>query len=185
MKGLFMDWENELIKICLENGIEPILGMSGERLLIVPKMPNEDLKQKIREIVPSELQYKFIEGPKIMTTEGLRMILSYCGVKSAFMKRENHTLNISITSDSPHLTEQDSEVWPVIDKLLTTDAFIEGYEIKVNDKIMATYNRQVEKAIASRTLTIERDVCPSKDDILNLRITLENCKDVSDFINSL
>jgi hypothetical protein len=176
-------WQTEFETICRQNSIEPLTN-GNMLLLIVPKMPKEDIKQKIREIVPSELELQYQEGPKIVTTESLKILFTNVGAKSASVKFIGHTMIIDILCDSEALTSEDSPVWLSLTALLKNDAFILAWKVIVNGKVMSEFDHRINKAISSRSAP-ERDICPTLDEILDLRITLENCKDVNDFIKSL
>jgi hypothetical protein len=52
--------------------------------------------------------------------------------------------------------------------------------VKEHDVKKAT---MIKKALANRPT--DRNFCPTKDEILNLKITLGKTQDVNDFINSL
>lgn len=178
-----MSWELEFNQLCSENAIEPILD-GNKFLLVVPKIPSEEVQRKIRAVVPETINFEYSEGPKMVTTAGLRSLFANAGAQEAMVQIDKHSLLITIKSESPLLTEQDSQVWPLVRQFLLADKFVEGWKILVNDTVMSEYNRQLATTLASQTRP-ERDRGFTSDDILNLRITLENCKSVDEFINSL
>lgn len=176
-------WEDTFNRLCIENSIEPVIDGSNF-ILVVPKMPSEEVQQKIRELVPPQIQYQYREAPKISTTEGLRVLLLQAGAQSALVEIKEHILSITIQGDVPILTEQDSHIWPVIQNLLKADQFVEGWKVTVNGTLMSQYDRKMAAALSTQVKP-ERDTSILQDEITDLRITLENCQDVNDFISTI
>jgi len=176
-------WQEEFLQVCKDNSIEPVPN-GKELLLVVPKTPSKEIQLKLKAMIPETYSIKYTESPRIFTTEGLRILVSQAGATTAEMEIKGHIIVLSIKSESPLLTEQDSGVWKALKGLLLKDQFVEGWKVTVNDMIMSEYNRKLSETLAKQTRP-ERDYCPTNDDIMNLKITLENCKDVNDFINSL
>jgi hypothetical protein len=178
-----MSWELEFNQLCNDNAIEPVLD-GNKFLLVVPKMPSKEVQEKIRAVVPDTINFEYTEGPKVVTTAGLRSLFANAGAQEATVQIDKHSLTITIKSESPVLTEQDSQVWPLVRQFLLADKFVEGWKILVNDTVMSEYDRQLATTLASQTRP-ERDRGFTSDDLLNLRIALATSQDVNDFINSL
>jgi hypothetical protein len=178
-----MSWQAQLKQRCDQLSIQPII-MDNELVLICPKIPETPVKNELESIIPTGTNYRFQEGPRIETEEGLKLILKTAGAISAQVEMKGHNFTINVDSQSQYLTNQDSDIWPPINGLLNADPFIESWKILVNGTIMAEHNKIIAKIISSQ-IRPERDRFLSHDDILNLQITLENCQDVNDFINAL
>jgi hypothetical protein len=178
-----MSWETNFLQICNDNSFDSLL-QGKEIILVVPKMPEESLQAKLKALIPEGFSVEFKEGPRIITTESLRIIIQQAGAKEAHLEITGHKVVVTVESNSPALTEQESTVWPMISNLLKADQFITAWKILVNDTVMSEYDCNIAKALAAQTRP-ERNCCPTNDDILNLKISLENSQDVNDFINSL
>jgi hypothetical protein len=174
-------WARDFLKICIDNDIEPALE-GHEYLLVVPKMPPQEVQDKLREVIPPDIQYRYVEGPRLLTTNGLKGLFQQMAVKSALIEMKDHTMIFKIEGDAPALTDEDAQGIAFMKKVLEADPFVENWKVIVDNKTI--YDSTIDKMLAMQVRP-ERDACPTKDDILDLRITLENCQDVNDFINSL
>jgi hypothetical protein len=174
-----MSWENEFSALCAENKIEAAIEGS-EYLLVVPKMPSQEIQDKLRAIVPSEIQYRYVEGPKLATTLALRIMFKQMKV-SCTVEMNGHAMTFTIEGDSPAFTEENSPLLDALKIILEADTFVEDWKIILNGETI--YDSTLTKMLAMQ-IRPERDIGFTKDDILNLRIALE-CQDVNDFINSL
>lgn len=179
-----MNWETNFINACSKYNIEPVQ-IDGKMLFICPKMPSEEIQKEILSTFPKpeDVVYKFVEQPRMETMEGLKILFGKAGAKHAEMAIEGHTLLINISSDSPVLTETESDAWPVITQILRADPFVEGWVVKVNDTVMSQYDAKLAKMLENHAPERIRSI--TDEDVLNLRISLETAQDVNDFINSL
>ena len=176
------EWEQEFLSICIKNKIEPIIDGAGNYLLVVPKMPDKEIQDRLRTLIPSDIQYTYSEGPRLVTTEGLKQIFGQLKVQSATIELKDHDLILRVNMENTQMVDECSPIWDPVNKLVSSDPFVENWKAIVNDKFI--YDSKVIKTMANQTRP-ERDTCPTKDDIIDLRITLENCRDVNDFINSI
>jgi hypothetical protein len=177
-----LEWEQEFMNICIKNQIEPIVDAIGNYLLVVPKMPSEEIQNRLRAIIPTDIQYQYSEGPRLVTTEGLKQIFSHLGVQGAAIELKDHNLILRVATENSQTMEESSPIWEPVNKLVSSDPFVKNWKAIVNDKVV--YDSIIAKTMANQTRP-EREVCPTKDEIMDLRITLENCEDVNDFINSI
>jgi hypothetical protein len=179
------EWEETLMKVCTENLIEFIRDTRGI-LLISPQTLNAETQKKIRGLVPIEMSVKFQEGPRLGTVSALRLILREMSVQ-ADMEIIKHTISISITDNNESFSEKAESACAIIEEILKQDAFIQGWTITVNGSVVKEHDvkkaTMIKKALASRPT--DRNFCPTKDEILNLKIALGKDQDVNDFINSL
>jgi hypothetical protein len=176
-----MTWMDNLEGVCKKYGFEPV--NTGETLIVaVPKMPEEEIQKEIKSIIPEGINYTFREAPKFSTMEALRTLFANVGAITLAMMVKKHKLMISIRTESSILTDKDSDVWDFVRSYLTKDKFIEGWKVMVNEEVMSEYDQKIDKALQGR---LPREIGVSKDDILNLRIALETCQDVNEFIDAL
>jgi hypothetical protein len=175
-------WEQEFLQICIENKIEPVISKGNDYLLVVPKLPSKEVQDRLRAIIPSDIQYRYSEGPRVITTEGLRAIFMQLGVQGASIEMKGHDLILQIDMENFQMVEESSPIWNSVNKLISSDSFVENWKAIVNDKVV--YDSKTVKTMANQTRP-EREICPTKEEIMDLRIILENCKDANDFINSI
>jgi hypothetical protein len=178
------NWLDDLADICRDNTMEAMTTPDGAIILVTPKMPPENVQAKIKQTIPQSVHYEIKEGPRIVTTEGLRMFLGQAGASSVLLSTKKHTLIIEISGESPLLMEKESPLWDGLERLLKHDPFVEGYEVLVNGQVILEYNATAAKALETSKKP-ERDICPTEDEIMNLRITLETSNDVLDFLEKI
>jgi hypothetical protein len=174
-------WQEEFNDLCIKYKMEPIVDGS-DYLIVVPKIPSQDIQNRLRAIVPQEIQYRYLESAKLSTTLSLKVLFHQIGGVTASAEMKGHTMIFKIDGESPALTDEESPVLNAIKTILNADAFIENWKIILNGTTI--YDSKLNKMLAMQVRP-ERDICPTKDDILNLRITLETCQDVEEFINSI
>ena len=178
-----MGWDIDVKKKCEQYGIEPVM-IEDQLVLVCPKLPDEETQRKITEGIPNNIPFKFQEGPRVYTGMYLKMLFQSAGATSAESEIKGHDYLITVTGDTPPLTEEDSKVWQLASDLIKADPFFESWKIVVNGKVMAGYDKRIVK-ILSEQKKPDRTAGFSKDELLNLQITLENCQDVNDFINAI
>jgi hypothetical protein len=185
-----MNWQQKLAEKFIQYKIQLLHNpQENEFLLVCPKIPEKPTQEELKSVIQENIEYfpsgatfSFQEGPWPSTIEGLQVLFAKAGATSFKYKNEGHTLIVEVSADSPHF-EEDSPIWKMVQELLTSDPYIEGWKIKINDKMMSAYDRTFAQIIA-RQVRPERQTCISEDDILNLKIAVE-VQDVNDFINSI
>ncbi len=179
-----MQWLEDLGRLCmsLDNSMEIVQERAGAKyLLVVPRMPSQDIQEKIRSIIPSEVKYEYQESPRVVTTQALKILLAEAHATSVEFHLNKHKVLLEIEGDSPMLTEKDSPAWRAIRNILIQDPFVEAFRVTVNGEIVTEFDPKISEAIKT-TIKPEREIGFSTDDIMNLRIDLETCRDVEQFI---
>ena len=178
-----MSWERDFDRLCGEHKIEPVLEGS-EFLLVVPKMPSQEIQDKLKTIIPPEIKYRYVEGPRLVTTISLQtMFKQIQGISATVeIKDKEHSMIFKIDGDAGAFSEEDSQALAFMKSLLNADTFVENWKIIVNGTTI--YDSKISKMLAMQVRP-ERDACPTLDEIMDLRITLENCQTIDEFINSL
>jgi hypothetical protein len=176
-----MSWETDFATLCLQHKIEAVVEGS-EYLLIVPKMPDKEIQDKLRAIVPQEIQYRYVEGPRLVTTVALKTLFQQIGHITAVLETKDHTMMFKIDGEPSVFSEEDPKVLNFIESVLSADPFVKDWKIVFNGKTI--HDTTLEKMLAMQVRP-ERDSCPTQDDILDLRISLEVSQDVNEFVNSL
>jgi hypothetical protein len=178
-----MSWETDLDKVCRDYKIEPMLE-GPDFLLVVPKMPSQEVQDKLKSIIPPEIKYRYVEGPRLVTTISLRTLFQQIPGISATVeiKDKEHEMIFKIDGDAGAFSEEDSQALAFMKSILNADTFVENWKIIVNGTTI--YDSKISKMLAMQVRP-ERDACPTLDEIMDLRITLENCQTIDEFINSL
>ena len=181
------EWEENLMRICDETETEFIRDNRGI-LLISPQKLTEETKKKIRGLVPIEMALHFEEGPRISTLTALKILFTNLSAH-ADMRIKERSVFIDITDEKEVFGEQAEGAFGIIQHILKSDPFVQGWTITLNNTIVKEYDmnkeEMIKKAVESKKTSGDRDNCPTQDEILNLKIALAVNQDVNDFINSL
>jgi len=156
-------WEILLQAVCFQLKIDTE-SSDGRIILFCSKPLKTEDKVGIRSIIPENIPVSFIEGVKKATLDALRSMLS-CDLKEI----ESKELVI--------LTDDDDFDIHAINQLLISDGWYDTWIING-----VSYSKAI---IMAARKTPKRDVPITDDDMTDLRIALETCDDINDFINQL
>ena len=163
-----MMWKKELLQKCNMHKIEPKLGDTV--IFFCPKTVSDDVKIDLVNTLPKDLTYEFITGPKPSTTGRLEALLMQVrGLSISYSGNDPKNPIIYVLGVSDENKEWFSNE---AQRILSNDGFYEGWTIQVGGE---------EKKMVALP-TAKRDCAILKDDVLNLRITLANCKSIDEFI---
>jgi len=192
-----MGWEKALLEKCAalnmepapaENPFEVLRGMiQGQReiVLICPKAPGRKEKAQIASVIPEGLTVKYVEGPKPSSVNTVASILGQSGYQ---VQRPNpldvtkRTWHIKAGGGYPGCDEQGIDM-DRLNKALTNDGYLELWDVEINGKIVEACYPKIALEI-SRNNTI-RDTVIRQDDLTDLKITLETCKNIDEFLEAL
>ncbi len=164
-------WKTKLMQMCEVYKIEPKVRMN-KVIFICPKMPEEGIRVKLVKLLPDNYSYDFHEEPK-STTKGrldfMAMGLGGVGCNLEGNKPKHPIIKVlGLPEGNREQFEEEAN------KILSQDSYYESWVIKMDDCI--------RRGVRSVTLpTVHRDTSISKDDIMNVKIALGNCKDVLEF----
>ena len=151
--------------------------------MVSPKKLDEDQIRVLTEHIPPDCLYHVQVGLRITTQEGLKVLFQKAEVQ-AEARMKGHVMVITATGSNPLIEEEDSPFWEGLVALLKNDPYIEGWKVLLNDKVVREYDKAISDMLAKQTRPVN-DRGITNEHILDLRISLETCQDVNDFINSI
>ncbi len=181
-----MDY-NKLISLCLQYQIEVETEGNGFTF-VAPEEPSAIVKAQISSIIPEDTKYEFRIGPKRSTLQAIDASLKGADFKG-FMLPVARTLVIYSVNE----IDEDHNAWIDLPAIIKKDGFFKCYQITFGDKVLI-YGKEVKtikqhteqiKSVNKKEQKQERDCCFTEDDILNLRISLNQDKDASEIIKDL
>lgn len=176
-------WAIKLTTLCGNLNMETIATADGRLSIICPKMPNEEVKNQIVNIIPEEIKpmVRFLEGPKSTTLNEVKSILSSNGVNGSIQIKSKKNSR-SITLEIKGSAMEDKIEWGKISAPLKRDGFFYEWDISFNDNTVLTYNSSVEKELE---INRNKDRVILNDDITNLKILLETETDFDKILEQL
>jgi hypothetical protein len=163
--------------------METIATADGHLSIICPKMPNEEVKNQIVNIIPEEIKpmVRFLEGPKSTTLNEIKSVLSSNGVNGSIQIKPLKNSR-KIILDIKGSAMEDKIEWVKLNIPLKKDGFFYEWSISFNDNTVLTYNSSVEKELE---LNRNKDRVILNDDITNLKILLETETDFDKILEQL
>lgn len=147
-------------------------------IIYLPHRPDATTMRAIRELIPREIDYKYVEFIKPSVMESLKAELAQEGIGSVQIKQEGRHVMFRVLSIPGKEIEPHSSFWGIISKELYDDGFYDTWEIKAGEE-SRSYNRAVMNEVASRVVG---DDPITESDITDLSIMLNTCKTVDDFL---
>ena len=190
-------------------------GEQKQAVIICPKKPTAKIEHDIIQDLPPGIKFDFVEAPRVSTLQGLGVLFGSFGIHlnpkietkdSVFEAttthpavKENRFLKLvqMLLNKDPYFTSwklvingqvvldntSESIVDEEIEAAMNDSSNEFGGDIIPVDKKAAPDKDAVQ--IMAKQTRPERVRIFSDDDMLNLRITLEACKSVDEFINSI
>ena len=205
----------EFKNFCKEKGLEPRITMDDRLVLICPKIPEkflqEEIAKGISELVPKEVEWGLSEGLSAQTEKTLASYLAGYGVVGGGMVYGPVGEVALIFPQVPNTTamQPESPVWQEVGNLLMRDPYVKGYHIivrgelfrnsdgyvKPDDSIDGAEDREILKSKSSVTgfkipvikdnrFDYDREFLPM-DVGTDVKILLESCNTVEDFLNNI
>jgi hypothetical protein len=122
--------------VCEENNIEPIM-VNDQVMLICPKTPDEDVREKILSLIPEDQPSTFIESIRTNTKVNIEYILGVYQPRSVRFRipKKNHIL-LDVEGQEQTCFVSGNPLWGMIASCLNTDPFVKSYMIRFNGKIV-------------------------------------------------
>lgn len=167
-----MEWIDKLQQACLDKGYD-VVSQTGTLVVFCPEEPDKTFMEAMEHL--SELPIKFLVAPSLKSQVAFHHLVQTLGGE---LKVNDHQLVFDCQNEPP-----DEELWSRVSDLLIKDKYFRSWKITVKGTDVLTYDRKV--ASECQTQHSFRDRSFSKDEILNLKIALNNCDTVDAFIKSL
>lgn len=167
-----MDWMEQLKKTCLNKGYD-LVNDKGTLIIICPEEPEPSFKKSLKTLATVPLEFRV--APSVGTQMALQRLLELLGGK---IEVKDHHLNLDCHNDAP-----DENLWNNLSDLLSKDVYFKSWTVTVKGKDIIVY----DKTVANECLT-QHNLRPtpfSNDDILNLRISLNTCNSVDEFLKEI
>lgn len=184
------EWENILLGFAKEHDAE-ILKDNNHIIIITATEVEENNKTNLQETIPEEYTIDFTVGSKSTTIQLIDTLIIY--PFAHFMNTvqvKNNCLDITLKHG---VAEMPMFLVKLILTILKTDEWYTS--LKVGDKVynikegIHTEDKQVEKPKPSLVTYTEKPTNKitviNDNDVTDLKITLETCQDVTEFINSI
>ena len=170
---------------CLKHDVEAVINGDNTLVFICAHTPEIGIQKELLEQVPETQKHEFVERLKLVTVATISFTVSHLpGLKLTPppmfepSKRNPRHLILSVSGD----IEVEDPMWTSIRTALEKDNFVESYEIHLNGHSFVDWNRKIVAEIAGR---VKSENTISSDDLVNLKISLETCTSVDDFINQV
>lgn len=183
---MYKEWEQKILRICKREGIEivPAQTHSGQNAFIFHRA--EPLDQKvigeIRETVPIDIPINFKYQDKPSTLPALiTLVLTSGARRPPLFKVEGRHLIFDICDLEPERVDRMK-----IDTILEQDGYFQSWTIKVDGQELYEMNLVGRRLAHEIHKNLEnRDQILTDSDVTDLRISLENCDSVDEFLKSL
>ena len=180
-----MDWRIDLMKRCKEKNIE--ISQEGPMVtFFCPKEPTEADKLEIVGPIPvktlSVLNVEFVASWKPSSSTKIETISKMSGVVLSVENKMKDKTVVCRGTILPQMGGDPEKIFTEISDTIMEDGWADAWEITIGDDCR-TFNRKVIETLTSHNITREFSFTP--DEILNLRIDLENCQTIDDFINKM
>ena len=184
---------SKLHQQCAKYKIEPGEIRTENRIIFFcPEIPDEKIRIEIVNMIPKEIEYQFVVGPKASTTETLILMFRSLNVSPFTLMNFLKTFSEEVVKGSRHLSIEintqipdDAPLWNEIEKLIAQDGFYKTWTITLGDKTITEKTLKIATEISEQHNI--RDHAILDEDIINLRISLykEEEQDVLDFIEEI
>lgn len=171
-----MDLSQEQIDLFTDIQAE-VMGKGDEILIVCPKMPDEQTKQKINALFPDR-KISIEEGIRPSIGVALQLGLQAMGAYRADMEVKGHYIKLLV--DGAGIEEH--PMWEMIRDMLQKEPFIESFSIIVNGQEMIHDDKKAAEAIKDN---VERDHAVTDEDISNIHIDLGRCKSIDEFLEMI
>jgi hypothetical protein len=171
-----MDWEKVVIKNCKSINAEPTyIGDEHTLAIVCAEEPTDGFMRALRSVVPNELNLKCLVGTKPSTQSMIQELIN--SIQPARTSKGISYKGRHLWASLDGIPADDS-FWEDLSKLLRNDGFfkswtyiIDGVEYLIDPKIVFS--------------TVKRDTQFTDDDMMNLRISLENAQTIDDILAAL
>jgi hypothetical protein len=206
--------------LCIENRIEPMINGEDRLVLLCPKLPDDNIKDQFKALIPSDMSWDFAEGLSHTIISAVKVLLVMFGVPAAafgFGPAGSGAVELMIPeAPKATATQPGSPLWDQVANLLQRDPFTKVYRIVVGGEVYrdsttgyvkpddfdgvsedmpqpAHQESQLltaaKKGVKPPTITDDRfdydkDFLP-KDVGTDVRIMLESCNSVEDFLKNI
>jgi len=174
------DWidKKEFREACADHQLDYKLLGDNKITFFCSRTPDPSLKKMIVSHLPKGWKYKFQECPRQSTIDTINTLVNQIRMGMT-LSESSHGLEIHL--HPPRDVELPQELIESLASLVLNDPYYDVLKIKVNTKVVYGFDRKIADLISSQSG--ERPI--NNDDLLNLKISLETCQTVEDFINSI
>ena len=145
--------------------------------IYLPHMPDKDTQAKIKEIIPVEFDYQYVETIKPSVIEQVRFLLQQAGFALAKTKVDERHLEMQASMMGGVEADETAPFWDEITKEFYNDGFLDSWKIVVGET-KRYWNRKVMDEVGRRV-----EIEPITNDTLSdLTIALNVTEDVNDFL---
>jgi hypothetical protein len=156
-------WERDMMKIGEKYNLETI-----------PKKLSVEVEETIRRVIPENIQYEIIEGPKMVTILKMEELFKAAQLKGTL--NANTRKCTGIFSD----TDVNDVVWKEVKDILNQDGFFTSFELSIDgEKVLYPLGKALKIEEPKQFKPI------GAEDLMDLSIVLKQEMDVNDFINSI
>jgi hypothetical protein len=199
-----MLWILKLIEICSGYDAEfvPVEGDTPSLLFIRSVPVEDDFEAQIRAIIPEEMKITFAVDVKPSTVIMLKHLCHEYGVvDGSELKGHDHQVLLDLKRaitpiDESSQEETEEQFFQKAIGIINTDAYIESFYIRIEleSKSMGIqYHKSENQDVAKESPAVSKEnpavsnerPCISKDDILNLKIDLENITTIDDLLERM
>ena len=176
---------------CAKLGVEPIIERDSDVVrLVCAKIPEKKVQAEILKDAPvDEIKFEWVEDLKDSTAGALRRAFNQLemvrAIKSSSLNKvAPHRVKVELTANAEFpvgdFLAKDSKSISTFEELLRNDGYVDHYEILIDGKEVAVYDRNVSMAVAEQNKTDRRKI--TADDITDVKILLGSCDSVEDFL---
>ena len=159
---------DKLNEKCHEHNIEFMeLRNRNHIIFMCPRLPEKDIVAELLRFTPTSSQCSFVESMKRSTATSIQSLLRSVQFMGVFESREDKR---SLLVQSEQTLREDHPFWEMFPKLLEKDGFFTSWEISFQ-------NKTIKYPPIKKAQKGNRDHRPTKDEILDLGITLNKTDD--------
>lgn len=183
---MYKEWAQKILRICKREGIEivPAHTTDGHNAFIFHRSEPLDEKTigEIRQIVPIEIPINFKYQDRPSTLPALIATVLACGARRPpLFKIEDKHLIFDILDLEPERVDRMK-----IDTILEQDGYFKSWTVKIDGQELYEMNL-VGRRLANEIRKNQdgREQVLTDSDITDLRISLESCSSVDEFLKTL
>lgn len=176
-------WQDNILKICKKEKIEIYpsqapLGMMGY-IFYRPTPVNKTIQEEIKKNVPDNIPIAFKDKENPVTFPALIALFITSGARRPpKFKVEDHHITINAYDIDPNQVDRMR-----IDTILEKDNFFNSWTVNVNDQLLYESNligKKLSKEIQKNKNLREQILTDT--DITDLKINLETCNNIDEFL---
>jgi len=141
-----MNFSKEFRELCQKNSVEPIIDPKGQLMLICPKIPSQEIQDKIKASIPDSSP-TFIPALRTVTRAMVGILLAQYGATGlGFMHDGRGAVVIDVQGDANRtaLKPENPHVWGEISKLVKADPYTQKFLIAFNGTPIASSEKSLE-----------------------------------------